>query len=98
MSRPWASLQRLFADAGAIAVDRALAEFRAGRPVILEGPGTRVMAAAIDDVSPAVFEAFAAAGAEGKLALSAARARVLGIEADCPIAVTLSGIGHERPR
>ena len=56
MSRPWASLQRLFADAGAIAVDRALAEFRAGRPVILEGPGTRVMAAAIDDVSPAVFE------------------------------------------
>lgn len=92
MNGPWASLQRLFVDATGIAVDRALAEFRAGRPVILEGPGTKVMAAAIDDLSPALFEAFASA--EGKLALTAARAHALGIEADCPIAVSLAGIGH----
>jgi len=92
VNRPWASLQRLFADTAAIAVDRALAELRAGRPVILEGPGTRVMAAAIDDVSPALYEAFAGAG--GRLALTAARARALGIEADCPIALPLAGVGH----
>ncbi len=92
MNGSWASLQRLFVDAAGIAVDRALAELRAGRPVILEGPGTKVMAAAIDDVSPALFEAFAGVG--GKLALTAARARALGIEADCPIAAALAGVGH----
>jgi len=92
VNKPWASLQRLFADTGAIAVDRALAELRAGRPVILEGPGAKVMAAAIDDVSPALYEAFA--GARGRLALTAARARALGIEADCPIALPLAGVGH----
>jgi len=90
VNRPWPSLHRLFADTSGIAVDRALAELRAGRPVILEGPGTRAMAAAIDDVSPGLYEAFA--GAEGKLALTAARAHALGIEADCPIALPLDSV------
>lgn len=77
----------------AIRCERASAELRAGRPVILEGEGGEALAAlALDAATPEMFRAFAEASLDGHgLFLTAPRARAVGIETDEGILVPLAG-------
>lgn len=86
----------LFRDGAQVIVDRALAELRAGRPVAIEGASGTSLVATIDSVSPATFDAFATLpGGGGVLVLPEPRARVLGLPADGPVGIPLTGLGHE---
>ncbi len=51
-----------------VKVERAVAELRFGRPVVLNGGGRRLAVLALDSVSPTVYDQFAAA-TEGRHAL-----------------------------
>lgn len=73
----------LFGAAPHIAVDRALAELRAGRPVVLEASGGDILALPVeglDDGRLAAFQALCAPG-QPRLLISARRARALGLAA-----------------
>ena len=54
--------ETLFCDDGQLAVDRALAELRAGRPIVVEAPDGPQIMAAFDAIAPSVLEAFARLG------------------------------------
>ncbi len=73
----------LFGDPAAIRCERAVAELRAGRPVLLhDGQGQRLAVIALDSATASSFAAFASAARERHyLFLTATRARVLGVEA-----------------
>jgi GTP cyclohydrolase II len=87
---------RLFRDEAPLAVDRALAELRAGRPIVLDAPRSAAIIAAIDAISSSVFDAFATAGdGDARIVLSAARARVLGLSVNGPVAVPVSGLDRD---
>ena len=70
-----------FGETAAIRCERAAAELRAGRPVVVNDQHRRLATLALDSTSPAGFSAFAAA-ADGRhyLFLTAPRARTLGVE------------------
>ncbi|TNB49655.1 GTP cyclohydrolase II RibA [Martelella lutilitoris] len=77
-------------------VERAVAELRFGRPVIMREVGRRIAALALDCVAPALFDQFArAAENRHSLFLTRERADRLGIRADGGIAVPLAGIGFD---
>jgi GTP cyclohydrolase II len=88
--------ETLFQDDGQLAMDRALAELRAGRPIVIEAPEGPAILAALDAVAPSVLDAFTRLG-DGDLflALSLVRARVLGLRADGPVAVSIAGLDNE---
>ena len=81
----------LFAHGPAIAVQRAVAELRSGRPVLLEGAGVRLLAAAADTAAPGVFAAFRRAPGAA-LALTAARAEAMGLGAGRGVLLPLAGL------
>ncbi|MEA2780360.1 MAG: cyclohydrolase [Rhodospirillaceae bacterium] len=90
------AFERLFRDEAPLAVDRALAELRAGRPIVIQGPRSVAIIAAIDAISPSVFHAFAVAGGrDARVVLSAARAEVLGLSVNGPVAVPVSGLDRD---
>ncbi len=84
-------LDSLFGADPNLATDRAAAELRAGRPIVIDSAGEAVIVAALDGVSPSLFAAFAGLD-KSILCLSAERARAIGIEADGPIAIPLAAI------
>jgi len=78
-----------------IAVERALADFRAARPVLFAGPGA-VVALPVDALDVGRLQRFTAAYAchcevPLQLAVTARRARALGIDASGPVALRLDG-------
>jgi GTP cyclohydrolase II len=79
-----------------IAVERGLAEFRAGRPVLFAAERS-VVAAPVDALDSERLQSFIAAFASGsearplRLAITQRRARALGIETEKPVALTLDG-------
>jgi GTP cyclohydrolase II len=81
----------LFGPPGIISVERGLAEFRAGRPAILATPAQRLVCLPVDGVSGTRLAAFQAlcAPAPTRLALSARRARALGLDAAGAVTVRL---------
>ncbi len=83
-----------FGETAAIRCERAAAELRAGRPVVVNDQYRRLATLALDSTSPAGFSAFAAA-ADGRhyLFLTAPRARTLGVESTFGIRIPLAG--HE---
>lgn len=85
------------ARSAAVRCERAVAELRAGRPIIVETEGGESFAAlALDAATPEVFDGFAqAADDRHVLYLTAPRARALGIETDEGIAVPLARIGFD---
>ena len=83
--------ETLFCDDGQLAVDRALAELRAGRPIVVEAPDGPQIMAAFDAIAPSVLEAFARLG-NSVLILSQVRARVLGLAADGSVALAIAGL------
>ena len=83
----------LLGDPSAIAMQRAVAELRAGRPVMLEWPGASILAAAADTMAPQLFTAFKSM--EGAaLALTAQRAASIGMEAAGCVLLPLAGLDH----
>jgi GTP cyclohydrolase II len=91
----WKAFSGLFQDEAQVAVDRALAELRAGRPILLDGAQGQTLLAAVDAVSPTVFEAIAAdPEIEISLALSKARARAIGLPVDGAVSFRIGGVDH----
>ncbi|SBV37111.1 GTP cyclohydrolase-2 [uncultured Stenotrophomonas sp.] len=85
---------RTFGETAAIRCERAAAELRAGRPVVVTGGQRRLATLALDSASPAGYAAFAAA-ADGRhyLFLTAPRARTLGL--DTPHGIRIALAGHD---
>lgn len=81
-----------FGETAAIRCERASAELRAGRPVLITHGQQRLATLALDSATRGGFEAFATA-AEGRhyLHLSAARSKVLGATAEQGVRVVLQG-------
>jgi GTP cyclohydrolase II len=77
----------------AMDVERAVAELRYGRPVILKNGKQRLAALALDSVAPDIYDQFAAAvGNTQALFLTAQRAAKLGVSAEDGIAVPLKDV------
>jgi GTP cyclohydrolase II len=87
----------LFGDPAAIRCERAVAELRAGRPVVIDdGNGQRLAFIALDSSTRSSFSAFAQAAADRHyLFLTATRARVLGVTAEHGARVPLAGIDFD---
>ena len=89
-----ARVSGLFGSPGKIAVERSLAEFRAGRPVLFDATSS-VIAVPVDALDDAHLQSFIGAFARPfgtlRLVITARRARALGIEAEGPVALTLDG-------
>ena len=86
----------LIEDDARLAVDRAVMELRAGRPVAVGGRGRVAVIAAVDGIRPSLFDAFAAGASRNPcLALTAPRAGALGLLADGPIAIAIAGLDRD---
>ena len=81
----------LFGSPDHIAVERALAEFRSGRPVLVANPEGIVLAMPVDGIDDARLEAFRklCAPAAAHLVVTSQRARALGLDVSGPVAVAL---------
>jgi len=84
-------------DPAVMAVERAIAEFRSARPVVIEGAGGNVLALAIEDLDEAMAERIeAAAAGHAHLVLPPARLRRLGLERDSAGSVALPSVDRAR--
>jgi GTP cyclohydrolase II len=82
---------RLFGSAEHIAVERGLAEFRSGRPILIAGAGETVLAMPVDGIDDARLASFRqlCAPAAAHLVVTARRALALGLEAEGPIGLAI---------
>src|SRR5262245_46552870 len=79
-------------------MERALAELRAGRPVLLADDaanGGQALLAAVDAIGPTVFEAIAARESAVALALSEARARAIGLPVEGAVSLAIAGLDRD---
>ncbi|MDE2364622.1 MAG: GTP cyclohydrolase II RibA [Hyphomicrobiales bacterium] len=84
-------------DRDQLAVERAIAEFRAGRPVLVESAQGCVLAAPAEGLDSAALAALEGlAGGAARLVLSAARLRRLGVRERGPGAVALPDVDIAR--
>ncbi|WP_313316878.1 GTP cyclohydrolase II RibA [Stenotrophomonas sp.] len=91
MNSPASPTPPYFGQTAAIACERAAAELRAGRPVVVSDGARRLASIALDSSSPEGFAAFAsAAGNRHYMFLTAARAQTLGIDAAHGIRIPLA--------
>src|SRR5438132_14250961 len=81
----------LFGDAERVAVERGLAEFRCGRPVILTAAGEVVAALPVDGMTSEQLTSFGllCAPARPYLLVTARRARALGLDATGPLGLAI---------
>nr|WP_245195787.1 GTP cyclohydrolase II RibA [Aureimonas populi] len=87
-----APVETLFGQPSAVRVERAAAELRAGRPVLVENGGEAIAVLAPDAATPQTFRAFAeAADGRHSLYLSPARAGALGLVTSQGALVPLGG-------
>jgi len=82
---------KLFGPADHIAVERALAEFRSGRPVLVANPDGLVLAMPVDGIDDRRLESFRqlCAPAIVQLAVTPQRARALGLDVNGTIAIAI---------
>jgi GTP cyclohydrolase II len=82
----------LFGNAERVAVERGLAEFRSGRPVVMRATGEVAIVLPVDGMSAEQLASFALLCAPAKpyLLVTARRARALGLEAAGPVGLALS--------
>jgi GTP cyclohydrolase II len=82
----------LFGTADDIAVQRGIAEFQAGRPVVLEAADERLVVLPVDGLTQAACDAFKAlcAPAAVRLVVTARRALIIGIDVPGPVSIPLS--------
>jgi GTP cyclohydrolase II len=83
---------RLFGEAEDVGVQRGLAEFRAGRPVIIQAASEAVFALPVEGGDAHRFAAFNTllAPASPQLAITARRAKALGLDASDPVLLELT--------
>lgn len=83
----------LFGAPGQVEVERGLAEFRGGRPVLVTTSGQSIVALPVDGIDARRLAAFAAfaAPARPRLVITARRARALGLDVSEPVAIALAG-------
>jgi GTP cyclohydrolase II len=89
----------LMGGANDVSVQRALAEFRTGRPVVLQANDARILALPVDGADREAIAAFNALcrPAAPRLAITAKRAKALNIEACGPVTIELApGDGAEQ--
>ncbi len=84
-------LGRVLSDDAHLAQDRAAAELRAGRPLLIETGGRLTLTAALDGASPSLFAVFSGLQ-NGFLALTPQRARMMGVAVDHGVAIPLAGV------
>ena len=82
----------LFGTREHVGVGRGLAEFRAGRPVVLEDAGETLICLPVESLDKDRLQAFRSlcAPVEPRLVITSLRARSLGIAADEPVALELA--------
>jgi len=86
----------LSGDVEQMSVERAIAEFRAGRPVLIENE-TTAFAIGVEDLGPERCARLdAASGGQARLILPAARLRRLGLDRTQGAAVALPVVDHAR--
>jgi GTP cyclohydrolase II len=81
-----------FGAAEDVAVQRGIAEFQAGRPVIVDASGDRIVALPVDGLTAATWTVFKSvcAPALPHLVVTRRRAKVLGVDAVGPVSIALS--------
>jgi GTP cyclohydrolase II len=81
----------LFGTREQVGVGRGLAEFRAGRPVVIKGHGKTLLCLPVEGLDSRRLIAFRAlcAPASPRLVLTELRARSLGIDANTPVAIEI---------
>jgi GTP cyclohydrolase II len=86
------SAPRVFGDAASIGVQRALAEFHAGRPVLVRANSEAILALPVDGATAERIEAFQALfqPARPHLVITTRRARSLGLDATEPVLLALT--------
>src|SRR3569833_1135839 len=84
-------LGSVLSDDAHLAQDRAAAELRAGRPLLIEAEGRLTLTAALDGASPSLFQLFTGQTG-GVLAITPQRARMMGMAVDHGMAVPLSEV------
>jgi len=84
-------LADLFGSAEHIAVERGLAEFRSGRPVVIAGAGKTTLAMPVDGMDDAQLASFRrlCAPVTAHLVVTPRRARALGLDANGPVGLAL---------
>jgi GTP cyclohydrolase II len=82
----------LFGTNERVGVGRGLAEFRAGRPVLIAGSGETLITLPVEGLDTHRLAAFAAlcAPIAPRLVITAKRARSLGLDANAPVALELA--------
>jgi GTP cyclohydrolase II len=82
----------LFGATGQVEVERGLAEFRGGRPVLFCDGGQTLLAMPVDGIEAARLAAFRTlcAPTRPRLIVTARRARALGVDADGPMSLALT--------
>jgi GTP cyclohydrolase II len=85
------AIPREFGDADEIGIQRGLAEFRAGRPVLIQAPDEAVVAMPIDGTDSERIAAFRALvhPVRPRLVVTARRARSLGVDSCGPVLLDL---------
>jgi GTP cyclohydrolase II len=75
-----------------VAVQRGIAEFQAGRPVIVAAAGERIVASPVDGLTETTWSAFKAlcAPAAPRLVITKNRARVLGLDVAGPVLIAVA--------
>ncbi len=81
-----------FGAAGDVAAQRGIAEFQAGRPVVVEAAGDRIVALPVDGLTETAWSAFKAlcSPAVPRLAVTNHRARMLGLDAEGPVLLAVA--------
>jgi GTP cyclohydrolase II len=82
----------LFGTADVIAVQRSIAEFQAGRPVVIEAAAEQLVALPVDGLSQMASDAFKVlcAPAAVGLVVTARRAGIIGLDVPGPVLIPLS--------
>jgi GTP cyclohydrolase II len=90
---PEAGGSTLFGSKGQIGVNRGLAEFQAGRPLLIACEGETLLALPVEGLDAKRLAEFATlcAPAEPQLIITARRALALGVAATTPVALQLAG-------
>ncbi|MFP3921963.1 MAG: GTP cyclohydrolase II RibA [Dichotomicrobium sp.] len=90
------SLQKLFGDPDTVAIERALAEIRSGRPVIVSGEEGAALTLAAESVDSKALAKLRAAGfRDARLVLSPARLRLLGHDVQTAASIEIENYDAE---
>ena len=84
-------LGAVLSDDAHLAQDRAAAELRAGRPLLIEAGRDKILTAALDGASPSLFQLFSSLK-DSALVVTPQRARMMGLKVDHGVALPLEGL------